>query len=124
MIVLRLWLSIVMILTFFGIGLLVKAAFSATLQWDRNSEPDMSNYEIYTCTPNPTCTIQQVPASRIGIVPQPAVGVVPSFTIPAGTEGKIAVSASDSTGNESGLSVPVPFDAKAPLVPVNPRVGP
>ena len=102
----------------------VVAANAATLQWDRNSEADMAKYEIYSCTPNPTCTVQQLPANRIGEVVQTPVGVVPSFTIPAGTEGKIAVSASDTADNESGLSVSVPFDAKAPLVPVNPRVNP
>lgn len=102
----------------------VMTANAATLQWDRNTEADMSEYEIYTCTSNPTCTIQQVPASRIGIIPQTAVGVIPSFVIPADTEGKIAVSASDAAGNESGLSVPIPFDAKAPGVPGNPRLVP
>lgn len=99
-------------------------AHAATLRWDRNTEPDMALYEIYTCTPNPTCTVQQTAVSRIGTVNQVAVGVIPSFPIPAGTEGKIAVSASDTAGNESGLSVPVPFDAKAPAVPVGPRLEP
>lgn len=112
-----------LILLFILEGLSV-LSYGATLEWDRNTEADMRDYEVYTCTPNPTCTVQQLPANRIGVVPQVAMGTVPSFVIPAGIEGKIAVSASDLSGNKSGLSVSLPFDAKAPLVPVNPRVAP
>jgi len=97
---------------------------AATLQWDRNTEADMKEYEVYTCTPNPTCTVLQTVATRIGVVSQPVVGVVPVFVLPPNTEGKVAVSASDVTGNESGLSVSIPFDAKAPVVPINPRLVP
>lgn len=107
-----------------AIALVATLASAATLQWDRNAEADMKEYEVYTCTPNPTCTVQQVATSRVGIVPQVAVGVIPSFVIPAGTEGKVAVSASDLTGNESGLSVSIPFDAKGPGAPLNPRLAP
>jgi len=99
-------------------------AHAATLQWDRNSEADMKEYEVYTCTPNPTCTVLQTIATRIGVVPQTAVGVIPQFIFPPGTEGKTAVSASDLTGNESGLSVSIPFDSKSPLTPVAPRLVP
>ena len=107
-----------------AIALAVTLAYSATLQWDRNTEADMKEYEVYTCTPNPTCTVAQVLASRVGVVAQPAVGVIPSFPIQAGTEGKIAVSASDTAGNKSGLSVSIPFDAKGPVAPLNPRLVP
>jgi len=99
-------------------------AQAATLQWDRNTEADMKEYEVYTCTPNPTCTVLQTVATRVGVVQQPAVGVIPSFPLAPGTEGKVAVSASDVTGNESGLSVSIPFDSKGPLPPVNPRLVP
>lgn len=114
-------------IVFFGLCVLASFAMranAATLQWDRNTETDMKDYEVYSCTPNPTCTVQQSVTSRIGVVPQPAVGVVPSFAIPTGTEGKLAVSGSDLTGNEGPLSVAVPFDVKAPGAPVNPRLGP
>ena len=99
-------------------------AHAATLQWDRNREADMKEYEVYTCSPNPTCTVLQTVATRIGVVQQTAVGVIPTFAIPPGTEGKLAVSASDLTGNESGLSVSIPFDSKAPITPVAPRLIP
>ena len=98
-------------------------AHALTLQWDRNTESDMKEYEVYSCSPAP-CTVTQTTATRIGVVQQTAVGVVPTFVVPPGTEGRTAVSASDLTGNESGLSVSIPFDSKSPLTPANPRLIP
>lgn len=102
--------------------LLVGTASAATLSWDRSPEADVKEYDIYTCTPVATCTVLSTTATRIGTVQQTAVGVVPSFVLPPGTEGKVAVTASDLTGNESPVSVSIPFDAKAPAAPINPRL--
>jgi hypothetical protein len=92
-------------------------ASAATLTWSRNSESDMKEYDVYICTPVPTCTVQITATTRLGVVPQTAVGVLPSFVLPANIEGKFAVTASDLTGNESLLSAPVVFDGKPPAAP-------
>ena len=99
-------------------------AQALTLQWDRNTEADMALYTVYGCA-TPGCTVTAVPALKIGSVPQPAVGVIPSFVLPAGIEGRVGVTASDLAGNESGMSVPIPFgDTTAPSIPKNLRVAP
>jgi hypothetical protein len=95
---------------------------AATLTWDRNSEADMQDYQVWACfTPN--CIVTKSAAMlQPGTVLQPAVGVSPSYVIDiAGKEGSAAISARDKSLNESGLSVPVPFDKVAPANPANPR---
>lgn len=93
--------------------------------WDRNTEGDMAFYNVYACTyvsPATSCTVVQNSAMKQpGNVAQPPVGTVPEWTLPVGKNGVWAVSAVDSSVNESGLSVAVPFDTTAPAVPVNPR---
>jgi hypothetical protein len=84
--------------------------------WARNAEADVASYKVYACQPAgcvPTKTI--VTAT----VPQTTVGVRPSWTLPVNLEGTVAVTAVDLSGNESGLSVAVPFDTKAPVVPTD-----
>ena len=94
-------------------------AFALTLEWDRNTEPDMKEYNIYGCDTGTTCTI---PTVKIGAVTQPPIGIIPSFAIPANKEGRRSVTAIDTSGNESAVSVSVPFDVLAPTVPLNPRL--
>lgn len=99
----------------------VVPAFAASLVWDRNTEPDLDHYNVYGCLIT-GCTVVQQAASKQGPpVPQPAVGTSPAAPLPVG-QGKLAVSAVDSSGNESGLSVSVPFDAFAPSIPANPHI--
>ena len=103
-----------------GLLLLPSLAWSAaptTFVWDRNAETDVTSYNVLTCSTSATCT----PNASIGIVPQPAVGTNPSFPIPANTEGRGAVTAVDTLGNESGLSNVIAFDRKAPANPLNLR---
>ncbi|HMU54858.1 MAG TPA: hypothetical protein PKA61_07620 [Nitrospira sp.] len=108
--------------------LLVLSAFassaeSANLTWDRNSEPDMKDYQVYACfTPN--CVLIKSPSMlQPGTVLQPAAGVSPQYVLDiVGKEGAAAVTARDQSLNESPLSVPVPFDQKAPPAPLNPRL--
>ena len=111
-----------------SIGLLILSsagmAQALTLQWDRNTEADMALYTVYGCA-TPGCTVTVVPALKIGSVVQPAVGSIPTFVLPAGVEGRVAVTASDLAGNESGMSVSIPFgDTTAPSIPKNLRVVP
>lgn len=97
-------------------------AEAATLTWDRNAETDMQDYQVWACF-TPSCVVVKSAATlQPGTVVQPATGVNPQYVIDlAGREGSIAVSARDQSLNESGLSVPVPFDQKAPAVPANPH---
>ena len=96
-------------------------AVAGTLQWDRNPEPDMDHYNLYACFVPACSVLQNATMKQPGSVLQPAVGIIPASPLPMG-EGAIAVSAMDHAGNESGLSVSIPFDAKAPGIPVNPRI--
>lgn len=97
------------------------SAEAATLEWTRNSETDMQDYQIWACF-MPSCVVVKSPTTlQPGTVVQPAAGVKPSYVIDiAGREGAVAVSARDRSGNESGLSVSVPFDQVAPSIPVSP----
>ena len=93
---------------------------AATLEWDRNPESDMKDYLVYACfTPN--CVLVKSPSTlQPTPVVQPALGVKPSFVIDlSNKQGFIGVSARDQSNNESGLSVPLPFDQVAPSIPAN-----
>lgn len=96
-------------------------ATGAVLEWDRNTEADLRDYVVYACF-TPGCTVQRTAAmQQPGRIVQSPVGVKPTATIDlAGREGSVAVTANDTGGNESGLSVSVPFDQLAPAVPRNP----
>lgn len=87
-----------------------------TAEWVRNAESDMKEYRMYLCE-GANCTIAKTPAMMAATIPQPAVGVVPSWRMPDGKVGAIAVSAIDLSGNESGLSNVVRFDTATPGTP-------
>ena len=93
------------------------AAAPTNFVWDRNTESDMDHYNVFTCSTSATC----VPNANIGTVLQPAIGMSPTFTIPANSQGRAAVTAVDLVGNESGLSNVFPFDRLAPSAPANAR---
>lgn len=101
-------------------SLLPSYALAVTLSWDRNNtDADVASYSIYACF-TPGC----VPAKGVdmhrGVTKQTAVGVRPSFVLDiAGKEGTVAVTAKDLSGNESGFSVPLPFDSTLPQIPAN-----
>ena len=105
--------------------LLMGAAHAATLTWDRNSEPDLQDYRLWACF-TPGCVVVQSTAMlQPGAILQSDVGVRVSVVLDWGErEGAVAVSARDTSGNESGLSVPLPFDYRAPAVPQLPRLTP
>jgi hypothetical protein len=99
-------------------ALAVSPAYALTLEWDRNSEPDVKEYGVFMCSV-PGCTVVMSPATRIGTVSQPLAGVKPTWPIAPNTQGVLAVNARDFSQNESGLSVAVFFDAVAPGIPAN-----
>jgi len=100
---------------------LSRQAQAATLTWDRNAESDMKDYQVWACF-TPSCVVAKTPGMlQPGTVLQPATGTKPQYILDiAGKEGAAAISARDQSLNESGLSVPVPFDQKAPAIPLNP----
>jgi len=122
--ILKVWATIVLCMGI-GIFLLFGNVFAETLNWDRNTEPDMKDYQVYACF-TPSCVlIKSASTLQPGNVLQSAVGAVPAYTITlTGKEGFIGVVARDQSLNESALSVLLPFDEKAPLAPVNPRLVP
>ena len=105
--------------------LLVNFSAAATLTADRNVESDWDHDNVYQCL-GLGCTVVQNSAMKLAVtMPKTAVGVRPSATVDiAGKEGAFAVSASDVSGNESGLSVSLPFDKSAPLTPTGPQLAP
>lgn len=109
------------LLVFVMLMLSVTPVWAATLTWDRNTEVDMRDYQVWACF-SPNCVVVKSPGTlQPGAVVQPATGD-PTYVIDVtGREGSIAVSARDQSLNESGLSVPAPFDQRAPTIPVNPR---
>ena len=93
------------------------AAAPTNFVWDRNTEGDLSHYNVFTCSTSATC----VPTTNIGMATQPPVGTNPTFPIPANNQGRAAVTAVDLVGNESALSNVVSFDKQTPTNPLNLR---
>lgn len=94
-------------------------AFALTATWNKDTETDMKDYGVYMCFVTPpatSCTVVKSAAMLQSYVSHVAT-VNPSYPILVGSAGSVAVSARDLSGNESGLSVPVPFDQVAPQVP-------
>ena len=100
-------------------------ASASTLSWDRNqTDLDVAKYTVYRCT-TAGCVVMATAANAVGTVPQPAAGVVPSFPVTIlGLNGAFGITASDLSGNESDMSVPLPFDSTRPTAPQGPRLVP
>lgn len=99
---------------------LVSVASALTLEWDRNVEPDMKEYQIYACW-TAGCTVQKNLACKVtsAVIPQTVAGVKPSWAIPIGKSGAIAVTALDLSGNESPISLPLIVDQTPPGIVTN-----
>ena len=95
--------------------LLATPAFALTATWKNNVEPDMKEYVVYMCKVK-GCTVVREAAQQVAIVPFNA-AVVPSWVLPTQIEGTLAVTAKDTSGNESDLSNQVPFDQSKPSTP-------
>lgn len=101
----------------------VGMAQASVLEWDRNSETDLKDYQVWICLTQNCVVIKSASTLQPTTVPQTAVGLKPTFTIDlSGKEGSAAVTARDGSLNESELSVQVPFDFKAPSIPQNPHL--
>ncbi len=91
-------------------------AESVTLGWDANTESDLAGYKVYTGTVSGTYT------SNIDV------GNVVEYTTPdliVGTTYYWALTAYDTSGNESGYSSEVFYlviDTTAPGVPANTKI--
>lgn len=98
------------------------SAFAATVDvwWDPNTEADMQGYRVYLCASNPC----QKSASTMKVdVLHPKT----SASFEATQSGNVAVTAYDTTGNESEFSKTLPFVVGAPenvppVAPKNPNV--
>ena len=78
--------------------------------WDRSPESDVAYYRVF---------MSGVFQAK---VLQTAVGVKPEWPLPATGSGNLTVSAVDNSGNESEMSVSVPFDKIPPAAPANPML--
>ena len=100
-------------LVLFGFNGWAEAA--TELNWDRNTESDMLQYRVYACSVKGCTAAKGV--TPTATVSQTAVGVRLKWSLPVDTEGALVVTAVDTSNNESGATVSVPFDTKAPAVP-------
>lgn len=89
------------------------SAFALTASWQPNTEPDLKEYGVYACKVK-GCVVQRETTQRIATVSHPTVKWILS---PDLIEGTLAVTAIDTSGNESPLSNQVPFDLQAPKSP-------
>lgn len=104
---------------FIGLGFAGLANAATEANWARNAEADTKEYNVYACQPA-GCTVTKNVAMKVTpAIPQTATGVRPKWLLPGNLEGSVGVTAVDNSGNESGLSVPVPFDTKAPAIPAD-----
>jgi hypothetical protein len=94
------------------------------VMWDRSIEPVVTGYYVYWRIPvtPPTTPNPWVNTQRSALIPQSTVGLVPTYDLytpklAIGTY-DIAATATDSSGNESGVSNIVPFVQKAPYLPL------
>ena len=112
--------SLVLILAL-GVSLLVFAtpasAGHRTASWtapttneDGTPLTDLAGYRLYRCSVTP-CT--RAVGTLMGTVTAPTT----SFSIPHGSQGFLAVTAFDTSNNESAESTSVPFDVLAPGAP-------
>lgn len=104
------------------IALMATPAFALTASWNANTEPDMKEYAVYMCKVK-GCAVVKSPEQQVAVVPHAAGVVRPTWVLPNQIEGTLAVSARDTSGNESELSNQVPFDSLAPKVPADASVS-
>jgi len=87
--------------------------------WNQNTESDLAGYNLYWRIPtgsfNDTNKVQVLPTDKVGTHPAPSFNLS-ILNLPVGNY-FIAVSAYDTVGNESGVSIEVPFDASIPNPP-------
>ncbi len=92
-----------------------------TISLNRNPEPDVAWYRAMTCNTSATCD-PTTPAPALDI-PQPATGR-PSKTVPTTLSGRIGYKAEDTVGNQSPVSVAIPFRGAALSAPTGLQLSP
>jgi hypothetical protein len=75
-----------------GLAVLLSSVASAKdLVWDRNTESDMQDYQVWGCQ-TANCVVIKTQANLLATVPQVAVGTTPKWTLPSTmTQGSLAV---------------------------------
>lgn len=93
-----------------------------TAAWDPNTESDLGGYYVYyrPVTTPATAWDNSRRSALVAVSPTPRYNLL--TIISANGTYEIAVSAIDTSNNESGLSVSVPFVVDLPSVPRNSRV--
>lgn len=104
-----------------GLLLATTVSFAATLEWNRNSESDMKQYNVYICRVA-GCVSSDVGQTWVGVVSQPVVGLKPFFVLPDNVIGAVAVTAENVSGQKSGPSVSLPFTTVPVVIPVTPSI--
>lgn len=110
------------VLSLLTLTLAVTPAFALTASWNPNAETDMKEYGVYMCKVK-GCAVQRIPEQQVAVVPHVNGTARPTWVLPNQLEGTLAVTARDTSGNESELSNQVPFDSLAPKVPTDASVG-
>lgn len=108
-------------------------AQALTLIWDRNAEADLvTHYQVYWC-PGLTCADTALVLAPNPVVMNPVAPIIPSWPVPDGFVGRLAVTAlnlayTDSSVtpilniyNESDKSISIGVNAKRGGKPTNPR---
>ena len=98
-------------------------AEASTLSWDSVPDARVTKYNVYQCN-TAGCVVSVTPAFLVATVPA-VVGAVQSTSVTVlGLAGSLGVTAALATGQESVLSVPLPFNLTVPPVPQNLRLVP
>jgi hypothetical protein len=98
-------------------------ANASTLSWDSVPDARVTKYNVYQC--NTTgCVVSVTPALLVGTVPAVSGATQSTSVTVLGLVGALGVTALTATGQESVLSVPLPFNLTVPPVPQNLRLVP
>lgn len=91
-----------------------QVAYALEAVWDRNSEADMSHYNVYICKTR-LCTVPDDNNGTlwVGKVDQPPIGQ-PFWKLPDEFTGGLAVNAEDKAGNGSRVTATLNFSSDGP----------
>lgn len=102
----------------------ISPAYSATLfMWDRDPDPTVDHYEMYSCSSSPTCVPDPTKDPQFSAnIPQTVTGINPSMALPTSTSARYAVVAVDAIGIKSTDSNVLPFRPQPITSPANLRL--
>ena len=89
--------------------------------WTPNTESDIAGYKLYFCAKGETACNPSIATGNSPIMPHSAVCTATECQtpIPDGSEGAAALTAFDTSDNESMVSNTAPFDKAPPNSPAN-----